>query len=129
VLISPWTDLSLSGDTLTSHAARDPILSHSITSLWARLYADELPTTHPLCSPLFAQLAALPPILIQVGSEEILLSDSQRLAQRAEAAGVPTRLHVYDGMWHDFQIQAGVLHESDAAIFEIGAFVKQHIPG
>lgn len=128
VLISPWADLSLSGDTLKSHAARDPMLSHSITSLWARLYAGALPVTHPLCSPLFAQLDGLPPMLIQVGSEEVLLSDSQRLALRAEAAGVPTRLHVYERMWHDFQVQAGLLHESDAAIFEIGAFVKQHVP-
>ncbi len=129
VLISPWTDLSLSGETIKSLAWRDPILSHSITSLWARLYAGELPLTHPLCSPLFSPLERLPPMLIQVGSEEILLSDSQRLAERAKAAGVEVQSRVYDKMWHDFQVQAGVLRDSDAAIAEIGAFVKQAVPG
>ena len=126
VLISPWVDLTLSGDSAKTHAARDPMLSHSIGALWSRLYIGTHAANHPLCSPLFANLAGLPPMLIQVGSEEILLSDSQRLEQRAQTAGVKVQLHLYDKMWHDFQLQAGVLRESDAAIAEIGAFVKQH---
>jgi len=127
VLISPWTDLTLSGDSTKTHARRDPMLSHSIGALWSRLYLGPHPADHPLCSPLFANLAGLPPMLIQVGSEEILLSDSQRLEQRATAAGVSVKLSRYDGMWHDFQAHAGVLRESDSAITEIGSFVKNTI--
>jgi epsilon-lactone hydrolase len=66
-------------------------------------------------------------MLIQVGSEEILLSDSQRLEQRARAAGITVRLSLYEGMWHDFQAHAGLLHESDRAMTEIGDFVKNTI--
>jgi epsilon-lactone hydrolase len=127
VLISPWTDLTLSGDSARSHARRDPMLSHAIGALWARLYLDSYPPDHPACSPLFANLAGLPPMLIQVGSEEILLSDSQRLEQRARTVGAAARLSLYEGMWHDFQAHAGLLRESDRAIAEIGDFVKNTI--
>ncbi len=127
ILISPWVDLTLSGDSAKTRAARDPMLSHSIGALWSWLYLGTHPANHPLCSPLFANLAGLPPMLIQVGSEEILLSDSQRLEQRAQSAGVKVQAHLYDKMWHDFQVHAGVLRDSDAAIAEIGAFIKQHV--
>jgi epsilon-lactone hydrolase len=127
VLISPWTDLTLSGDSARTHARRDPMLSPAIGALWARLYLGRYPPAHPACSPLFADLSGLPPMLIQVGSEEILLSDSQRLEQRARAAGITVRLSLYEGMWHDFQAHAGLLHESDRAMTEIGDFVKNTI--
>lgn len=126
VLISPWTDLTLSGSSVRTHARHDPILSFSITELWSRLYTGTNPAIHPLCSPLFAKLNGLSPMLIQVGSEEILLSDSIRLAETAKGAGVEVRMHEYPGMWHDFQIHAGVLRDADAAIAEIGAFVQRH---
>ncbi|MGH8452957.1 MAG: alpha/beta hydrolase, partial [Nevskiales bacterium] len=92
ILISPWIDLTLSGDNANTHARRDPMLSHSIVALWSRLYLGTHPANHPLCSPLFAKLKGLPPMLIQVGSEEILLSDSQRFEQRAKAAGVKVQM-------------------------------------
>jgi acetyl esterase/lipase len=127
VLISPWTDLTLSGDSARTHARRDPMLSYAIGALWSRLYLGEHLANHPLCSPLFARLAGLPPVLIQVGSEEILLSDSARLEQHARDAGVSVRLSLYDRMWHDFQMHAGLLRQSDSAITEIGDFVKNTI--
>ncbi|HXG27947.1 MAG TPA: alpha/beta hydrolase [Nevskiales bacterium] len=127
VLISPWTDLTLSGDSARTHTRRDPMLSSAIGALWSRLYLGKYPPDHPACSPLFASLTGLPPMLIQVGSEEILLSDSLRLAQRAQAAGVTVRLSRYAGMWHDFQAHAGLLHESDRAMTEVGDFVKNTI--
>lgn len=127
VLISPWADLSLSGDTIQTHASRDPILSRSLLSHWSQLYRGEHPVKHPPCSPLFANMDGLPPMLIQVGSEEILLSDSQRLAQRAQSAGISVQLGIYERMWHDFHIQAGLLEASDRAITEIGDFVKNTI--
>jgi acetyl esterase/lipase len=127
VLISPWTDLTLSGESANTHARRDPMLSRAIGELWSRLYLGRYPADHPPCSPLFAKFGGLPPMLIQVGSEEILLSDSQRLEQRARDAGVRVRLSLYGRMWHDFQMHAGLLRDSDRAITEIGDFVKNTI--
>jgi acetyl esterase/lipase len=126
-LLSPWVDLACRGETFEKLADRDPLLSPEGLRRWARAYLGDLPPDHPLCSPLYAALSGLPPTLIQVGSEEIVLSDSTRLAERARQAGVDVRLHQYDGMWHDFQLQVGVLRETDAAIKEIGAFVKEHL--
>lgn len=127
VLLSPWADLTLSGDSARTHIGRDPMLTPSILGLWSRLYLGGHPPDHPACSPLFVPLAGLPPMLIQVGSEETLLSDSQQLAEKARAAGVPVRLSLYEGLWHDFQAHAGLLREADRAITEIGDFVKNTI--
>jgi acetyl esterase/lipase len=127
LLISPWTDLSLSGDTGRTHAWRDPMLSRAIGALWARSYLGRQPADHPLCSPLFASLSGLPPMLIQVGTEEILLDDSRRLGQRAAGAGVAVQLQEYPGMWHDFQTHAGLLQEADAAMAEAGRFLRPRL--
>lgn len=124
ILISPWTDLSLSGDTVRSMAQVDPVLSLDWGQRAARAYRGTLAATDPRVSPLFADLAGLPPMLIQVGSDEILLSDSQRLAERARAAGVDVRLEVEDGLWHDFQLHAGLLRASDAAIQRVADFLN-----
>jgi len=126
LLISPWVDLSLGGESVQTLAARDPMLRPSWLALGARAYCSDKTTQHPACSPLFASLAGLPPMLIQVGSEEILRDDSLRLEQRAKAAGVRVQLHVYEQMWHDFQVHAGLLDEADAALAEIGSFVEAH---
>ena len=97
---------------------------------WARMnakrYVADLPTDHPLCSPLFARLDGLPPILIQVGTDEILFEDSTRLAERCEASGVNASIHIFEGMWHDFQSHAGVLPTADEAVDEIAWFLKKH---
>ena len=124
VLLSPWTDLTLGGASHRSHARRDPMLRASWLADSARRYAAGRPLTDPLLSPLFANHAGLPPMLIQVGSEEILLSDAEGLAQRAGAAGTAVTLRRYDGLWHDFQVHAGLLPEADRALAEIGAFVE-----
>jgi acetyl esterase/lipase len=124
VLISPWTDLTLGGTSHRSHAQRDPMLRASWLADSAQRYAAGRPLTDPLLSPLFADLSGLPPMLVQVGSEEILLSDAEGLAQRAGAAGTAVTLRRYDGLWHDFQVHAGLLPEADRALAEIGAFVE-----
>jgi len=121
VLLSPWTDLTLSGESHASKAAADPMLKRSWLAFGAARYAGALPLDDPRLSPLFADLSGLPPMLIQVGSEEILLSDAERLAQRA---GAGAKLSRYDGVWHDFQVHAGMLAESDRALAEIGEFLK-----
>lgn len=124
VLLSPWVDLTLSGESHTTKAQLDPMLTRSWLAFGAARYAAVRPLDDPGLSPLFGDLAGLPPMLIQVGSEEILLSDAERLAQRAQAAGVPAKLTRYDGVWHDFQVHARVLPEADRALAEIGEFLK-----
>jgi len=120
-LISPWTDFTLSGDSQRSHAARDPLLTASWLRQATFAFAGGMALPLPL---LEADLSALPPTLVQVGSEEILLSDSERLAARAMAAGVPLTLRCYEGLWHDFQLHAGVFAPADAALDEMGGFLR-----
>ncbi len=128
VLLSPWVDLETTGESMTRRAARDPMLTAEGLQRWARGYLAATPATHPLCSPLNADLAKLPPMLIQVGSEEVLFSDAERLHQRARAAGINSTFHEYAGLWHDFQLEAGILKSARAAVAEIGAFMARHWP-
>lgn len=126
VLISPWLDLTHSGESVKTRAQRDPMLNASWLGTCAKRYAGNIAPGDPRISPLFDDLKGLPPMMIHVGSEEILLSDSERLAQRAEAAGVDVSLHCFDGLWHDFQLHAGQLAEADASIAELGQFMRKH---
>ncbi|MFZ5756487.1 MAG: alpha/beta hydrolase fold domain-containing protein [Pseudomonadota bacterium] len=132
VLLSPWTDLTLSGRSMQAKEDAEPMLNGPWLDWAAGLYCggrDDgpvTPRTHPGVSPLFADLSGLPPLLIQAGSEEILLDDSTFLAERARRAGVAVTLHVYDDLWHVFQAQAGLIAEADEALAEIGAFIATH---
>ena len=126
-LISPWVDLTHSGETIQTHAQRDPMIRPDWGRANARHYAGGTPLDDPRISPLFAELKGLPPMLIHVGSEETLLSDAERLAESAGIAGVDVRLHRYDGLWHDFQLHAGVLPESGQSIVEMGEFLRSHM--
>lgn len=128
LLISPWTDMSLSGDTIAGKADVDPMLARDWLLRAAEAYRGALPVSDSRLSPLNALLDGLPPMLIQVGGDEILLSDSQRLAARARAVGVDVRLQIEDGLWHDFQVHAGVLDAADAAIRRIADFVNEISP-
>lgn len=122
-LISPWTDLTLGGPTLASNARRDPLLTADILHFWANHYLGETSSRSPDCSPLFGELGGLPPTCINVGSDEVLLSDSTRLAEAIRAAGGEVDLHQYEDMWHDFPLHAGLLREADQAIARIADFV------
>lgn len=125
VLISPWIDLSLSGDSHSTHAERDPMLSPAWLASCADAYRGKLAANNPNCSPLFANLRGLPPTLIQVGSEEILLSDSEQLFDAARKVKLKVELQRFDGLWHVFQLHAGMLAESDRALRQIGQFISQ----
>src|SRR5262249_16911946 len=114
----------LSGESHSTKAKADPMLKRSWLAFGAARYAAARPLDEPGLSPLFANLAGLPRMLVQVGSEEILLSDAERLAERAQAAGTSVTLTRYDGVWHDFQVHAGLLPEADRALAEIGEFLK-----
>jgi acetyl esterase/lipase len=125
VLISPWVDLTLSGETIHSKARDDAMLTRAWLTQCAEGYLDGASPDDPMASPLFADLGGLPPTLIQVGTREILLSDAVRLAERAAAAGVDVRLRRHDGLGHAFQLHAGALRASDRAIVEAAEFLER----
>lgn len=121
--ISPWTDLTCSGESLRTRAKADPYVTEQALEL-RRHYAAETDFANPLVSPLFADLAGLPPMLLHVGEDEILLSDSTRLAAKASGAGVRVELKIWPGMWHVFHAFAPHLPEANTAIAEIGAWIR-----
>ncbi|MGQ0619611.1 MAG: alpha/beta hydrolase [Panacagrimonas sp.] len=125
-LISPWVDMTGSGESIRSRAHRDPMLRASWIGQAARLFGGDLAPDDPRLSPLFAELRGLPPLLIQVGSEEILYDDAIRLSARADAAGVEATLKVWETQWHVFQLHAGLLDASNRALAEIAGFVNGH---
>jgi len=126
-LISPWSDLTFSGDTIRTLADVDPVLKVDGKVL-VDYYAGQHDPADPLISPLFADLRGLPPLFIQVGSDEILLSDSTRLAEKARLAGVDITLEVWKGMWHVFQVFAPYVPEAQKAIDQIAAHIKAYTP-
>lgn len=126
VLLSPWVDLNLSGKTMKTHAAQDAMLSEGWLSWCAKNYCGQKPTTDPICSPLYADLTGLPPVLIHVGTEEVLLDDAKRLAEQTGKYGIPMSFKVYDQVGHVFQFHAGILKESDDSIEHIGQFIHKY---
>ena len=125
VLLSPWTDLTGTAASVRTLADADPWLNAERLTLVAGLYLGGADPRNPLASPLYGDLQGLPPLLIQVGTDEILLDDSTALAERAEAAGVEVTLEVWENMWHVFQGFAAEIPEGQEAIGRIGAFVRQ----
>lgn len=130
-LLSPWTDLTLSGESHQTKRSVDPLIPKGGVESHLQLLDDLVDgyrgvedAGHPGISPLFADLAGLPPLLLQVGSDETLLSDSTMLAARAEAAGVEVELEVADGMWHVWQFLAPMLPESRTALDRAAAFIQ-----
>ncbi len=123
VLLSPWTDLTGSGESIHSKASQDPMVTSDGLRSMADAYAPNQ-TGNPLVSPCFADLSGLPPLLIQVGNAEILLDDSTRLAASARAVNVEVDMEVWDDMIHVFQAFP-MLEESERAILNIGSWVRQ----
>jgi monoterpene epsilon-lactone hydrolase len=127
VLMSPWVDLTLSGKSVAEKAAVDPALTPEGLERRARDYVAAGDPKNGLISPLFADLTGLPPLLIQVGSHEILLDDATRLAARAAAADVAVTLEVTPQVPHVFQGFAAMLEEGDAALASAGDFLRKHL--
>ncbi len=131
VLMSPWTDLSACGSSYETRAAADPIHQRPMIQALARNFLGAGPGAcdcrSPAVSPLFAPLDGLPPLLIQVGDRETVLSDSTELAKKAEAAQVPVKLEVWPEMVHVFQQFPHELPEARAAIESAGQFLRQHL--
>ena len=120
MLLSPFLDTSLSGDTVRSASARDPMLHVDWLKQAVRWYAPQ--NGQQL---LEADLQGLPPMLIQVGDQEVLQSDSTRLSALAMRCGVPYKLEVHEGRWHVFQLQAPFLASASNAVNRLAAFALQ----
>jgi monoterpene epsilon-lactone hydrolase len=125
-LMSPYVDLTLSGDTIADKAGVDPLFTKEALRLRVGDYVAGGSPSDPLISPLFADLGGLPPLLIQGGSHEMLLSDAIRLAERAAEADVAVTLEVTPGVPHVFQGYAAVLDEGDRALNRAAAFLREH---
>jgi epsilon-lactone hydrolase len=127
VLLSPWLDLALRGESMHTRAQIDPLTSYNDLRHAAMLYLGGLAPDDPRASPLYADLHKLPPLLIHAGDHEVLHSDATRLAEQAQAAGVPVQLAIWDSMWHVWHAWADQLPEARVAIAQIGEFVRQHL--
>lgn len=128
VLMSPWTDLAGTGDSMETRSEADPWLDPEGIRAGARIYLGNADPKNPLASPLYADLHGLPPMLIQVGRDECLLDDSVRLAERARDQGTDATVTVWDGMWHVFQAFAAQVPEAQKAVNEIGEWVRFQVP-
>ncbi len=125
VVLSPWTDLSASGESWQENTKVDYLINRPKLKEAARLYLKNASPQTPLASPVYANLAGLPPLLIQVGSEEVLLSDSLRLAENARLSGVDVTLEVWEGMQHVWQFAASFVPEARQAIDKVGKFIRE----
>lgn len=126
VLLSPWTDLTVSGETYETHREIDPSITREGLMEAALQYAGDSDPAHPLLSPIKADLSGFPPMLIHVGDHEAMLDDSVVFAQKAREAGVDVEIEVWPEMWHVWHHWAPDLPEAVEAIDKIGVFVKAH---
>lgn len=125
-LFSPWADLT---QKQLYSPEREPVIQQAWTDKAARLYAGSEALDHPLISIVYGDFRNLPPMLIQVGSEEILLNDAVRLKDAAERDGVLVHLEIYNSLWHVFQVHAGQLDRATDAIRTAGDHIRSHLKG
>lgn len=125
VAMSPWTDLTASGESYDTNYEKDPLFGKTRDSMiYNKDYVGDNDPMNAYISPLFGDFRQFPPMLIQVGSYEMLLSDSVGVASKARMQGVKVHLSIYDGMFHIFQMAAKMLPESKRAWVEIGRFIN-----
>ncbi len=124
--ISPWTDLEMTGNSIKTHAEIDPMLNLQSLKIMASNYIGDADPRSPLISPIHADLKGISPLLIHVGSDEMLLDDSTRIAEKAKNAGVDVTLKIYDKMWHVWHFNVKLMPEARSAIEELGSFIRKH---
>ncbi len=127
VAMSPWADLRCEGASYVEQHGRDPLLTREVLLEMAGLYLASADAAHELASPARADLSGLPPLLIQVGSEEVLLDDARRLAAHAEQWGVDVTLEEWPEMIHVWQMFGAGLPEAVQATDRIVQFIRQHV--
>jgi monoterpene epsilon-lactone hydrolase len=121
LLLSPWTDLAVTGESLLSRAELDPMVDREGITRLAEVYCGDQDSKDPLISPLYGDLTGLPPLLIQVGGAEVLHDDATRLAEKAEKEGVSVDLQEWEDAFHVFQA-VSILPEAAEALVKMGAF-------
>ncbi|MYS68859.1 alpha/beta hydrolase fold domain-containing protein [Streptomyces sp. SID5926] len=126
-LFSPWADLTLAGGSIRSKEGADPIFTEADVRAYADLYVGAGDRAAPLASPVFADLAGLPPLLVQAGANEVLLDDAVRLAGRAGADDVEVTLEVGPGLPHVYQLHYGRIEEADAALDRAARFLTARL--
>lgn len=129
VCLSPWTDLTLSGVPDDPSGVGDPMITPDDALRLARYYVGDHDPRDPLVSPLFADLEGFPPLLVQVGTREILRADSERLVERALAAGVDVTFELHPGLMHVWQVFAPYVPEANRAIASIGSWIEGRAVG
>jgi acetyl esterase/lipase len=129
ILLSPWTDLTLSGASIDNRRGKDLWFTRRHLESWARCYAAAADRREPSLSPVFADLSALPPLLLLAGENELLLDDALRVADAATRAGTRARVLVGKDMQHDWPLTLPWLEESRSAWTEMRRFIEQHCNG
>lgn len=126
ILLSPFLDLTLSSESLRYNRKHDALLSIETLEAGIDYYVPKfMDTADPAISPVFADLSGLPPILVQVGSKEILLDDAQRFKEKAEQAGIDLTYKLYTGMWHNFQMFHTWFDEGKQALADLAEFAHR----
>ncbi len=128
VCLSPPTDFTAASESLTNRARLDPLLRLETLIPMLRAYVGSAQPSNPLLSPLLGDLRGLPPLLIQVGSREILHDDSLRFALKAKEAKVDVTLEVGKDLWHVWHAAAPFVPEAKTAVARIGRFLRERIP-
>lgn len=123
--ISPWTDLEITGETVTTNEDKDYFVKRAVIEHMSATYLGEHGSRKdPLATPLYADLAGFPPLYIQVGGDETLLDDSRNIVARAKAAGVEVKFDIVPEMQHVFHFLAGTAPEADKAIADMAAWFR-----
>lgn len=126
-LFSPWTDLAATGDSIRTNSSRCAMFVGSDVAVSARYYLGDTDPRNPLASPLYADLAGLPPLLIHVGADEVLRDDSTRLAERARAAGVSVELKIWPVVPHAWQLAPHLIPEARQSLRESAEFLRSRM--
>jgi acetyl esterase/lipase len=127
VLFSPITDLAMTGSSWQTRAEADPLFVREQAAELIQAYLNGHDPKDPVASPLYGNLASLPPIRVQTGDDEVLLDDSVRLVERAVAAGIDARLDVWQGMPHGFVGSIGQTQAAASALNAVGEFLSSRL--
>ena len=126
-VMSPWTDLALTGDSIAARAKHDPLLTREMLESARQLYLGQIDAKDPRASPLYADLRGMPPVLLHVGEDEILLDDARRCADLLTKSGSAAELHVWQGMLHVFPANLAVLHAARQALDIADGFLRRNL--
>ncbi len=126
VCFCPWTDLAATGESLRTNNGRCPSFHPATIAKYARIYLGDASDRDPYASPVFGNLAGLPPLLLQAASNELLVDDARRIHDSVQKAGGTSRLEIFDDLFHDWPILDGFLPEARQALRQAAAFLDEH---